>query len=117
MNVIHGDVFLQHGLGVHLHTDDPLGCVWRGFCGIVDASTAIQQIFKGSLKQIKQGIAVAQISHASLTARECKGLNSAEIQKRLGIKEGGLNTLFVTQAEGEFICWVCTNHLPDQLNS
>jgi hypothetical protein len=77
----------------------------------------IQQIFKGSLKQIKQGIAVAQISHASLTARECKGLNSAEIQKRLGIKEGGLNTLFVTQAEGEFICWVCTNHLPDQLNS
>jgi hypothetical protein len=69
----------------------------------------IQHVFKGSLKQIKHELAKLQISKSSITARECKGLNSAEIQKRLGIKEGGSHTLFVTQMQGEFICWVCTN--------
>jgi len=69
----------------------------------------ILQVIKGSLKQIKHELAQLQISKSSVTARECKGLNSAEIQKRLGIKEGGINTLFVSQIQGGFMCWVCTN--------
>lgn len=68
----------------------------------------IQHVLKGSLKQLKQELAKLQISKSSITARECRGLNSAEIQQRLGIKEGGTHTLFVTQFQGEFICWVCT---------
>jgi hypothetical protein len=69
----------------------------------------ILQVIKGSLKQIKHELAQLQISKSSVTARECKGLNSAEIQKRLGIKEGGSHTLFLSQIQGGFICWVCTN--------
>ncbi len=69
----------------------------------------IQHVLKGSLKQLKQELAKLQISKSSITARECRGLNSAEIQQRLGLKEGGTHTLFVTQFQGEFICWVCTS--------
>ncbi len=72
-------------------------------------SLKINTEVQGSLKQIKQHLLEINIQKASLTARECKGINATEIQKKLGLKEGGNHTLFITQKEGSFRCWICEN--------
>ncbi len=61
----------------------------------------------GSLKQIKHWLTSLGISKASLTSRECKGLNAVEIQKKLGLTEGGKHTIFITLKSGIFHCWIC----------
>ena len=72
-------------------------------------SFKISHEIQGSLKQIKHKLSELNIQKASLTARECKGLNASEIQKKLGLTEGGNHTIFITQNSTGFNSWVCIN--------
>ena len=60
-----------------------------------------------SLKQLKSALRHSNIISGGLRARNVKGLSSSEIQKKLGIAEGGQYQLFlVPSLMGKFNLWV-----------
>jgi hypothetical protein len=103
---------LNHSFAQYL---DPVNSGKTFYLSPIQLPNSLGRSFKishethGSLKQIKQRLSELNIQKASLTARECKGLNASEIQKKLGLTEGGNHTIFMTQNGTDFSCWICKN--------
>lgn len=61
---------------------------------------------KGSLNQLQRVLTEKGIQYSSVSSRECGGLKTEEIRKKLKQKDGGEHYIFVTKSSQEFVMYV-----------
>jgi len=61
---------------------------------------------KGSLNQLQRLLSLKGITHSSVSSRECGGLKTEEIRKKLKQSDGGQFYIFVTKNKDGFLMYV-----------
>jgi hypothetical protein len=62
--------------------------------------------YEGSLNDISKALKQAQITAASVTARNTQGLKTELIRSKLGLSESDRHTLFITRLGSKFKAWL-----------